>query len=71
MKLIEFIQMMREAASFTGGKETPLHAMGQSVGLGISHGAGGIDCHVYLTAQGEVSEKETGIEVSFHVPSKT
>ncbi len=67
MSVIEFIKMMQEAASLTIGKDMPRNETGALWGL---RDADGIDCHIHLTAQGQISDKPTGIQVGFHVPPK-
>lgn len=67
MKLKAFMKVLREAAVYTKKKEQTEDA---TMGTVCSHSYGdGIQCQLHLTADGDVSAEQTGITISFTVPS--
>lgn len=67
MKLKEFMEILKEAAAYTK-KEEQAENNTMSTACSPSYG-GGIQCQIYLTADGDVSTGQTGVSIAFIVPA--
>ena len=62
MELLKFMELLQKAASFTVNEKES--------GILDPVSRHGLECHLYLTADGHVSQEQTGLAVSFRILPK-